>query len=81
MKIKKILKFKMFHPSQWVASKEPSFPPELLNPPTWIEKQMNDAKIEREYESSLKAKDLEKLVKPEENKSWADKYDKDFAAR
>jgi len=87
MKIKKILKFKMFHPSQWVASKEPSFPPELLNPPTWIEKQMNDAKIEREYENSVKAEELaeesveelaEELVK---NKSWADKYDKDFAAR
>jgi|TARA_R110000823_G_scaffold193776_1_gene325195 hypothetical protein len=56
------------------------FRPELLNPPTWIEKQMNDAKIEREYESSLKAKDLEKLVKPEENVSWVDKYDNDFEA-
>jgi len=41
---------------------------------------MNDAKIEREYESSLKAKDLEKLVKPEENVSWVDKYDNDFEA-
>jgi hypothetical protein len=48
---------------------------------------MNDAKIEREYENSVKAEELaeelveelaEELVK---NKSWADKYDKDFAAR
>jgi hypothetical protein len=75
-----INKSNIFRPTQWFMRKKPMFRPELLNPPTWIEKQMNDAKIEREYESSLKAKDLEKLVKPEENVSWVDKYDNDFEA-
>ena len=72
MKIKKILKFKIFCPSEWVAIKEPFFPPELFSPPTWIEKQINYAKIDREYESSVKAE------APIENVSWVDKYNSDF---
>ena len=48
------------------------FRPEIFNPPTWIEKQINYAKIDREYESSVKAE------ASMENVSWVDKYDNDF---
>tara|TARA_B110000285_G_scaffold33760_1_gene35566 strand:- start:967 stop:1128 length:162 start_codon:yes stop_codon:yes gene_type:complete len=48
------------------------FRPEIFNPPTWIEKQINYAKIDREYESSVKAE------APIENVSWVDKYNSDF---
>tara|TARA_R110002111_G_scaffold254223_1_gene319782 strand:+ start:322 stop:483 length:162 start_codon:yes stop_codon:yes gene_type:complete len=48
------------------------FRPEIFNPPTWIEKQINYAKIDREYESSVKAE------APTENVSWVDKYNSDF---
>tara|TARA_R110001599_G_scaffold98782_1_gene253733 strand:+ start:162 stop:383 length:222 start_codon:yes stop_codon:yes gene_type:complete len=68
----KIPKYKIFHPAQWFMRKKPMFRPEILNPPTWIEKKVNDAKIERDYESSVKAE------APTENVSWVDKYDNDF---
>ena len=71
----------IFHPTQWFFSKalckllarrRPMFRPEIFNPPTWIEKQINYAKIDREYESSVKAE------APIENVSWVDKYNNDF---
>jgi hypothetical protein len=76
-KIKNILSFKVFHPSQWAHGGRPTFKPEILNPPTWRENQINNAKIDRDYENSVKAKSLEKLVKPIKNASWVDKYDND----
>jgi len=72
MKIKKILKFKIFHPTQWAVREKSTFRPEILNPPTWREKQINNAKIDREYESLVKAEG------PVENVSWVDKYNNDF---
>jgi len=78
MKIKKILKFKMFHPTQWATCKKPTFRPEVLNPPTWRENQINNAKIDREYENSVKAEAEEEAEEEVKNESWADKYDGDF---
>jgi hypothetical protein len=66
----KILKSKIFHPTQWVVRKKSTFRPEILNPPTWREKQINNAKIDREYESLVKAEG------PVEIESWVDKYNK-----
>jgi len=66
----KILKSKIFHPTQWVVRKKSTFRPEILNPPTWREKQINNAKIDREYESFVKAEG------PVEIESWVDKYNK-----
>ena len=42
-KIKNILSFKVFHPSQWAHGGRPTFKPEILNPPTWRENQINNA--------------------------------------
>lgn len=41
---------------------------EILNPPSWRERQIQNQAIDKRYEDSLMAK------KPH----WSDKYDKDF---
>lgn len=72
MKIfKSILNFRMFHPAQWFVERKTRIDPEVLNPPSWRERQVKNKMIDRQYEESVRAKE------GKEN-SWADKYDKDF---
>ena len=42
----------------------------ILNPPSWRERQVQNQKIEEDFEKNLKAKRKEA--------HWSDKYDKDF---
>lgn len=42
----------------------------ILNPPSWRERQVQNQKIEEDFEKNLKAKSKEA--------HWSDKYDKDF---
>ena len=42
----------------------------ILNPPSWRERQVQNQKIEEDFERNLKAKNKEA--------HWSDKYDKDF---
>ena len=42
----------------------------ILNPPSWRERQVQNQKIEEDFEKNLKAKKKEA--------HWSDKYDKDF---
>ena len=42
----------------------------ILNPPSWRERQVQNQKIEEDFEKNLKAKNKEI--------HWSDKYDKDF---
>jgi len=42
----------------------------ILNPPSWRERQVQNQKIEEDFERNLKAKNKET--------HWSDKYDKDF---
>ena len=42
----------------------------ILNPPSWRERQVQNQKIEEDFEKNLKAKNKET--------HWSDKYDKDF---
>jgi hypothetical protein len=72
---KKIFKFideKMFHPAQWFVEREHKIDPNVINPPSWRERKIQNEMIDRQYEESIKAKGDEK------EPSWADKYDKDF---
>jgi len=62
----------MFHPAEWFVERERRIDPQVLNPPSWRERKVQNEMIDREYENSVRAKADEK-----EN-SWADKYDKDF---
>jgi len=41
---------------------------QILNPPSWIERQVQNQLIDKEYEQVLQAKDPH----------WSDRYDKDF---
>jgi hypothetical protein len=41
---------------------------EILNPPSWIERKLQNQFIDRQYEDNLKVKEPH----------WSDKYDKDF---
>lgn len=69
--IRRIFKFKMFHPAEWFVERERRIDSQVLNPPSWRERKIQNEMIDRKYEESVRAK---------ENKenSWADKYDKDF---
>lgn len=69
---KKLLNFRMFHPAEWFVERERRIDPQVLDPPSWRERKVQNELIDREYENSVRAKADEK-----EN-SWADKYDKDF---
>jgi len=42
----------------------------ILNPPSWRERQVQNQKIEEDFEKNIKAKKKEA--------HWSDKYDKDF---
>ena len=70
--IKKLLGFKMFHPAHWFVNREPTIDPQVLNPPSWRERKIQNEMIDRQYEESVKAKSDDQAP------SWADKYDKDF---
>jgi hypothetical protein len=41
---------------------------QILNPPSWRERQVQNQLIDKEYEQALQAKDPH----------WSDRYDKDF---
>jgi hypothetical protein len=41
---------------------------QILNPPSWRERQIQNQLIDKEYEEALQAKDPH----------WSDRYDKDF---
>jgi hypothetical protein len=70
--IKKLLRFKMFHPAEWFVDREPTIDPQVLSPPSWRERQIQNEMIDRKYEESVKARSND------QDPSWADKYDKDF---
>lgn len=54
---------------QVMFGREPSLDlNEILNPPTWLERQFQNQLIDRKYEETLMAKDSH----------WSDRYDKDF---
>ncbi len=62
----------MFHPAEWFVEREHKIDPDIINPPSWRERKIQNEMIDRQYEESIKAKGDEK------ESSWADKYDKDF---
>ena len=69
---KKLLNFRMFHPAEWFVERERRIDPQVLDPPSWRERKVQNELVDRQYEDSVGAKADEK-----EN-SWADKYNKDF---
>lgn len=70
--IKKLLGFKMFHPADWFMKREPKFGYEVLNPPSWRERKIQNEMIDRRYEESVRAK--ADRAEPH----WSDKYSKHF---
>ena len=70
--LKRIFNFKMFHPAEWFVEREPKIDPEVLNPPSWRERKVQNEMIDRQYEDSVRAK------ADDQDPSWADKYDQDF---
>ncbi len=70
--IKKILQFRMFHPAEWFMKREPEFGYEVLNPPSWRERKIQNEMIDRLYEESVRAKADQKQP------HWSDKYEKHF---
>jgi len=66
--IRRIFKFKMFHPAEWFVERERRIDSQVLNPPSWRERKIQNEMIDRKYEESVRVKE----------NSWADKYDKDF---
>ena len=62
----------MFHPAEWFVERETKIDPKVLDPPSWIERQIQNQTIDKQYEASVMAK------ANKQNSSWADKYDKDF---
>jgi len=70
--LKSILNFRMFHPAQWFVEREHKIDPDIINPPSWRERKIQNEMIDRQYEESVKAKSND------QDSSWADKYDQDF---
>jgi hypothetical protein len=70
--LKRIFSFKMFHPAQWFVERDPEIDPQVLNPPSWRERKVQNEMIDRQYEDSVRAK------ADDQDPSWADKYDQDF---
>ena len=70
--LKRIFNFKMFHPAEWFVEREPKIDPQVLNPPSWRERKVQNEMIDRQYEDSVRAK------ADDQDPSWADKYDQDF---
>ena len=69
--IRRILKFKMFHPAEWFVGRERMIDSQVLNPPSWRERKVQNEMVDRKYEESVRAKE-------NKDNSWADEYDKDF---
>ena len=61
----------MFHPAEWFVERERKIYSQVLNPPSWRERKVQNEMIDRKYEESVRAKE-------NKDNSWADKYDKDF---
>ena len=70
--LKRIFNFKMFHPAEWFVKREPRIDPQVLNPPSWRERKVQNEMIDRQYEETVRAKS------DDQDPSWADKYDQDF---
>ena len=70
--LKSIFNFKMFHPAQWFVERESRIYPQVLNPPSWRERKVQNEMIDRQYEETVRAKS------DDQDPSWADKYDQDF---
>ena len=70
--IKKVLQFRMFHPAEWFVKRKTKFGSEVLNPPSWRERKIQNEIIERRYEETVRAK------ADKEEPSWVDKDDQDF---
>ena len=62
----------MFHPAQWFVEREREIDSQILNPPSWVERKIQNEMIDRQYEQSVRAKADDK------EPSWVDKYDQDF---
>ena len=72
MKIfKSILDFRMFHPAEWFIERERKIDSQVLNPPSWRERKIQNEMLDRRYEESVRAKE-------DKENSWVDKYDQDF---
>lgn len=69
--IKKIFKFKMFHPAEWFVERERRIDSQVLNPASWRERKIQNEMVDRKYEESVRAKG-------DKENSWADKYEEDF---
>ena len=69
--IRRIFKFKMFHPAEWFVERERRIDSQVLNPPSWRERKIQNEMIDRKYEESVRAKE-------HKENSWADKYEQDF---
>lgn len=66
--LKSILNFRMFHPAQWFVERDSKINSQVLNPPSWRERQVQNQMIERQYEESLR-------VEPKDKEpSWTEKY-------
>jgi hypothetical protein len=72
MKIfKSILNFRMFHPAEWFIERERKIDSQVLNPPSWRERKIQNEMLDRKFEESVRAKE-------DKENSWVDKYDQDF---
>ncbi len=69
--IRRIFKFKMFHPAEWFVERERRIDSQVLNPPSWRERKVQNEMIDRKYEESVRARE-------DKENSWADKYEQDF---
>ena len=70
--LKRIFNFKMFHPAEWFVERESKIDPQVLNPPSWRERKVQNEMIDRQYEETVRAK------ADDQDPSWSDKYDQDF---
>ena len=70
--LKRIFNFKMFHPAEWFVERESKIDPQVLNPPSWRERKVQNEMIDRQYEETVRAKP------DDQDPSCADKYDQDF---
>ena len=69
--LKSILNFRMFHPAEWFIERERKIDSQVLNPPSWRERKIQNEMLDRKYEESVRAKE-------DKENSWVDKYDQDF---
>ncbi len=69
--LKSILNFRMFHPAEWFIERERKIDSQVLNPPSWRERKIQNEMLDRRYEESVRAEE-------DKENSWVDKYDQDF---